>query len=113
LLTAPRDDAALLAELQAFGLGQRWVRIAEAIGAEAFLRMWRILDEENLAAPAGRDQARIRVPMLISYLRFRRNQRVRELAAEDLSAKEIRQALLREGCEPVSVRHINRLKTGR
>lgn len=93
------------------GLASYWIRVAEAIGPEAFLQMWRILDGEN-ALQSDRGDLEIRLRPYRSYLRFQRNRYIEALCARGLNVRQIQEQVRLELCEDISIRHISRIATG-
>lgn len=94
------------------GLPAAQLRIARAIGVDAFLTVWRMLDEE----PAYRtDKGDLQVTMrpFRSYLRYQRNRFIEALFAQGLDREQIRERVRLELCETLSKSHINRLCRGR
>jgi hypothetical protein len=103
---APRDPR--LNDLRRIGLQSVWLDVAEEIGVDAFMRIWRIID----AAPecAYNDTAlRVPIRMYRVFLRFQRNQYIRELAGSGLSFSAIKRRVARQLGEQVSIRHIKRI----
>lgn len=100
-----------LDELRALGLAPRWIKIAERIGVEAFLEVWRTLDEPNAELPrAHQEPVRLHVPLWSSCQRWRRNRYIQRLAAAGYRTREIRRRLVRDGwCESITLRHIARI----
>lgn len=93
-----------LDELGAMGLPRTWMRVAEAVGFDAFLQMWRILDADESLHDGNMIQAAIRPYR--SYLRFQRNRYIETLAALDVPSSVIREMLKRQLGEEISERHI-------
>lgn len=103
---APRDPR--LNDLRRIGLQSVWLDVAEEIGVDAFMRIWRIID----AAPecAYNDTAlRVPIRMYRVFLRFQRNQYIRELSGAGLSFSAIKRRVARQLGEQVSIRHIKRI----
>lgn len=98
-----------LDELHQIGLQRVWLDVAETIGIDSFLAMWRILD--TTFQSTADDSGRIKVPMRAyrSYLKFQRNRYINTLTAMGLSAQEVREKVRQQLCESISLRHINRL----
>lgn len=102
----PRMD-----ELERMGLPRVWLDVAEEIGIDPFLSMWRILD----ADPSMRHKEgflQINLKLYRSYLRYQRNRYIEALAARGYKPIEIQRELSRQLCESVSLRHISRLAGG-
>jgi hypothetical protein len=93
-----------LGELRAIGLSRTWLDVAEAIGMEAFLSMWRLLDDR-----LQEDDRRPFLPQFSSYLRFQRNRLIQSLHADGLKPRDIRHHLQHELRETLSLRHIARV----
>lgn len=98
-LEDPRVD-----ELRAMGLSPKWIRVAEVIGVEGFLRMWQILDGGDRT-----QNCRIYIPNFGAYLRYQRNRLILSLGDQGLNTNEIRQRVRNLLCEEISERHIDRI----
>lgn len=103
---AARDPR--LDELHHMGLARCWLEVAEAIGADAFLTLWRILDADQ-ANWHNDSILRVRLRPYRSYLRYQRNRFIEALAEQGLRPDEIQRRLRRQFGESVSNRHITRL----
>jgi hypothetical protein len=98
----PRVD-----EMRALGVQPVWLRVAEVIGVEVFLALWRILDAE-----ATRNDDQVINPTLISYRRFLRHQRnryIEALSAQGRTSAEIRARVAADLGETLYVSHIYRI----
>ena len=93
-----------LDELSSMGLPRTWLQVAEAIGIDAFLQMWRILDADESLHEDNMVQAHLRPYR--SYLRFQRNRYIETLAALRVPCATIREMLKRQLGEEISERHI-------
>lgn len=102
-------EEALLAELEAMGLSRLMLKIARAIGFDAFLTMWRILDDAPETLSDNGSGIDVRLPKLAAYRRYQRNRFIEALAAMGQSRSEISVSVKRELREKVSDRHILRL----
>jgi hypothetical protein len=101
-----------LDELATMGLQNYWLEVAEALGFDAFLVMWRILDSYKDIIPSKGSYATSIYPTLrnyASYLRFQKNRFVENLAAQGVPPREIQIRVKTQLCEYVSIVHINRL----
>jgi hypothetical protein len=109
--TLPVDsrESALLDELDAMGLSRVMLQVAHAIGFDAFMVMWRILDGANEAIADNDSGIYIRLQRLSAYKRYQRNRFIEALAAMGLSHPEISRSVKRDLGEKVSDRHIWRL----
>lgn len=103
---APRDPR--LDDMQRMGLPRVWMLVAEAIGADAFLATWRILDSDP-SSWHNETILRVRLRPYRSYLRYQRNRFIEMLAAQGLKPDEIKRRLRLQLGEDVSDRHILRL----
>lgn len=103
---APADDPRL-DELRRIGLQRVWIEVAQRIGVDAFLEVWRVLD----ADPSSYTGGRLVVPLRLyrSYLRFQRNRYIEALSARGLSPREIQRRVQQQLCESVSLRNIHRI----
>lgn len=104
--TAPQDPR--LDELRHMGLSRAWLQVAEAIGVDAFLTMWRILDADP-ACWHNDSILRVRLRPYRSYLRYQRNRYIEALVIKGLKPDEIKRRLRQQLGESVSHRHITRL----
>lgn len=94
------------------GLPLVWIKIAESIGFDSFLNMWRMLDEEPQLQTDKGDLA-ITLRSFRSYLRFQRNRYIEALCTAGMGITDIQALIQRELCEKISRRHISRLVTGK
>lgn len=101
-----------LLELAAMGLQQVWLQVAEEVGVDNFLKIWRILDTD--ISNIGND-GRILVPLrgYAGYLRFQRNRYIEALTEEGFSPNQIKDRLQAQLCEKISTRHISRIQKAR
>ncbi len=102
-----------LAELAQMGLADYWLQVADYLGFDAFLGMWRILDANRNSIPASnRSGGNSMAPTLrtySNYLRFQKNRFVETLAAQGIEPKEIQKRVATQLCESISLVHIRRL----
>lgn len=101
---APKKRDPRLDELSAMGMPRTWLQVAEAIGFDAFLQMWRILDADESLHEDNMVKAYLRPYR--SYLRFQRNRYIETLAALKVPCATIRDMLKRQLGEEISERHI-------
>lgn len=94
------------------GLARTHLRVAEEIGVDAFLTMWRIYDADQ-AYRTEKGDLQITMRSYRSYLRFQRNRLIEALHASGKSVKEILAVVKADLCERVSPRHVYRLRKGR
>lgn len=93
-----------LEELRRIGLPRVWMAVALQLGFDAFMRLWQVLMREGHVD----DRNRVVVPNYSRYLRFQRNQLIRELDEEGLSADEIRLHLRKVTGQALDITHIRR-----
>lgn len=102
-----------LAELRDMRLPAVWLRVAETIGMDAFLAMWRIVDADGSGSTHDEDgSVRIRLRSYSSYRRYQRNAYIRQLAAAGLPLPEIRVRLREQMCENLDPCHMKRIIKG-
>lgn len=97
-----------LAEFQQMGLQRVWLDVAEEIGVDAMLKMWRILDRDQSSIG---DDGRLLVPIrsYSTFLRYQRNRYIESLNNMGMKPREIQEKLNVQLCEKISLRHISRL----
>ena len=100
-----------LGELQRIGLKRVWLDVAEEIGVDSFLAMWRILDSDE-SSRHKEGFLQIHLKLYRSFLRYQRNRYIEALSAQGYKPIEIQHCLSRQLREPVSLRHISRLACG-
>lgn len=102
---------ARLAELRRAGVGRAWQAVAKAVGYEAFLVVWQVLDSLPEVAD---ERNRVCVPRWTNYLRYQRNLLVQGMAEAGATPAEIQAAVQRDLGETLSRNHVRRLiKAGR
>lgn len=97
------------AELRQIGLPRMWLLVAETVGFDLFLELWRRLTEEGAAMGYARDTNGVRMPSLRdydSYLRFQRNRYIAALAERGMTPKQVRRAVARNLGEPLDEKHV-------
>ena len=95
-------------ELEKIGIPGVWLRIAERVGFDVFLDLWRILSEDDRV----RHDGGARLPKLRSYSaysRYQRNQYIRSLAAQGTPPNLIQEALRRQLNECLHITNIIRI----
>lgn len=98
-----------LAELAHLGLPRAWLMIAELIGFDAWLNVWRMLSSAEFDSWIRRETGGTRMPQLRSYdsyLRYQRNRYIEALAARGMKAGEIQRAVARNLREPLDEKHV-------
>jgi hypothetical protein len=93
------------------GLQREWLDVADAIGVDDFLKVWRILDASSSAHSRKGEDGRLMIPIRCysAFLRYQRNRYVESLDAMGMKPPEIQQKLKDQLCEHISIRHISRL----
>lgn len=100
-----------LDELRMMGLQMRWLRIAEEVGVDALLAMWRILDSDpSVRTDKGDLECTLRP--YSSYLRFNRNRYIESLVGQGYGVRQIQELVKANLCEVISIRHISRIRSG-
>lgn len=110
-LSAPgekkRNDPRL-DELARIGLPGVWLRIAERVGFDTWLDLWRMLSEDDSVRHDGGS----RLPKLrcfSAYFRFQRNQYIRALAAQGAPPLQIQASLRRQLGEELDITNVKRI----
>lgn len=97
-----------LDDLHKLGLPPVWLSVADAIGADAFLEMWRILDAKGKLTDGG-SMIEAKLRPYRSYLRFQRNSYIKALKAIEMSPQQIRKALEKQMSERLSITRITHI----
>lgn len=103
----PRDPR--LDELEKVGLPRLWLSMAERVGFDAFLDVWRMLSADR---SRERDEGGLRMPKLRdfdSYLRYQRNRYIEALARQGMEPADIRKMVERNLGEHLDDSHVERL----
>lgn len=97
-----------LEELRQMGLQRMWLDVAEEIGVDAFLKIWRILDQDKSSIG---DDGRLLVPLRSyrTYLRYQRNRYIEALFNKGLKPSEIQIKLRDQLCETITISHISKI----
>jgi len=108
LAAAQKKRDPRLDELREMGLQRVWLVIAEDIGVDSFLKVWRILDSDQSSIG---DDGRLLVPIrsYSTFLRYQRNRYIEALDNRGMKPTEIREKLNKQLCETISLRHISRI----
>lgn len=106
-------EGAKIRELADMGLPAIWLRVAERIGYDNFLDMWRILDTaaEHREVRRSENESMIEVQLrrFRSFERFQRNRWIEELARNHLPNAVIQKAVKDRLGEKVDRSHIRRI----
>jgi len=105
------DGDPRMAELAAMGLPDYWLKVADYLGFDAFLGMWRILDANELSIPQfnGSNSMSPTLRRYSNYLRFQKNRFVETLAMQGVKPQEIQRRVKAQLCESISITHIQRI----
>lgn len=68
------------------GIRPEWIKVADAIGFEAFIAAWQVLAAQPLD-----ERGRITVPAMKNYYNFQRNEVIRSLASAGHNSLQIRE----------------------
>lgn len=95
-------------ELERIGLPRVWLRIAERVGFDAWLDIWRMVsDDESVRHDGGARLPKLRC--YSAYSRYQRNRYIEALAAQGMPIDTIHRALwdnLRESLDVTNIKKI-------
>ena len=97
-----------LRELAEIGLSSTWLSVAQLLGYDAFVAMWRLLSSD----PALRnddDQIELRLRPFRAFERYQRNRYIATLVQAGIKPSEIHTMVRQDLGEHLSYRHIKRL----
>lgn len=96
------------ADLRRIGLPRAWLMVAETIGFDAWLEVWRrISADESLLHDGGQRMPKLR--SFDAYLRFQRNRYIDALAARGMSVPQVARAVARNLREPLDEKHVAKI----
>ncbi|MFZ4285586.1 hypothetical protein [Variovorax sp. HJSM1_2] len=95
------------------GLSRVVLAVAEELGFEAFMRVWRVLDSAPELLSDNGYTLIVRMPRLRAYQRFQRNRLVETMAAMGYSQREVQKKVSEQLGEKISDRHTRRLMASR
>jgi len=97
-----------LDELREMGLQRAWVEVGEAIGVDALLEAWQILDRDEFGHYAD---GRMLVPLrrYSIFLRYQRNRYIEELSRQGMTTREIREKVRGQLGEKLTFNHVWRI----
>lgn len=93
-----------------------WLRVAETVGFDLFLEVWRRLTDDAEASGYQRETGGVKMPGLRSYdayLRYQRNRYIEGLAARGMKPPEVRRAVAKNLREPLDERHVFKIMNRR
>ena len=97
-------------DLARLGLQPAWLRVAEVVGVDMFLEVWRILSHDPQHATDG---GRLLVPLRSykHYLRYQRNRYIETLRNMGMSPRAIKRRVADQLGEQICLRQIERLSS--
>lgn len=106
-------EATMLAELADMGLPGVLLQVAEAIGFDAFMKVWQLLDTAPELLDESGSGIQLRMPRFRAWRRYQRNRYIETLAGMGYDTGEIKDAVRRQLGEEISNRHTRRLRGDR
>lgn len=97
-----------LEELRAIGLPKVWMAIAERVGFDAWMDIWRLLDAEE-AWHEGEGTLRMRLRRYTAYQRYQRNRYIEALARQGVTPAAARKLLAKNLREFLTEKHVGKL----
>ena len=102
----PRDPR--FCELEKIGIPSVWLRIAERVGFDTFLDIWRMLsDDESVRHDGGARLPKLRC--YSAYSRYQRNKYICSLAEQGMPAGVIQEALRKNLREYLDITNVQRI----
>lgn len=96
------------AELRQIGLPRAWMVVAETVGFDAWLEVWRRLSaDERLLHDGGQRMPKLR--SYDAYLRHQRNRYIEALASRGMSVAQVARAVARNLREPLDEKHVAKI----
>jgi hypothetical protein len=106
--TAELRQDVRLRELAEIGLTSTWLAVADLLGYDAFVGLWRLLSsDQNLRNDDNQIELRLRP--FSAYERYQRNRYIDTLVASGIKPSQIHQMVRQQLGEKLSYRHIKRL----
>lgn len=100
----PSNDPRL-DDLRRMGLPRAWLMVAETVGVDAWLEVWRRLSaDETLLHDGGQRMPKLR--SYDAYLRYQRNRYIEALASRGMSVSQVARAVARNLREPLDEKHV-------
>lgn len=103
---AAANDDPRIEELRRIGIGRVWLRVANAIGFEAFMVAWQVLASDHAVLD---DRSRVLVPSPTRYTRYQRNLLIKQLDEAGKGPREIVGEIKRVLGEQINENHVQRL----
>jgi len=102
---SPSSDPRV-AELRGLRLSAAWLGVAELIGFDQFVAVWRLLTSSE----AWMDERnRISLPSFRQYMRLQRNLMIKSMLADGFSSAEIRARVKSALGEDVGLSHLHKI----
>ncbi|WP_311434937.1 hypothetical protein [Herbaspirillum huttiense] len=100
-----------VAELYTMGMQGYWLVVADYLGMDKFLGMWRLLDSIEASIPKGKRSGAMALMLrpYANFERFQKNRYVATLVADGHSPKEIQAIVKRDLKENMTISNIGRL----
>ncbi len=90
------------------GLPRAWLVVAETVGFDAWLEVWRrISADESLLHVGGQRMPKLR--SYEAYLRYQRNRYIEALAGRGMSVAQVARAVARNLREPLDEKHVAKI----
>jgi len=103
----PSDDPRF-EDLRRMGLPRAWLVVAETVGFDAWLEVWRrISADESLLHDGGQRMPKLR--SYEAYLRYQRNRYIEALAGRGMSVAQVARAVARNLREPLDEKHVAKI----
>lgn len=102
---AQREDLRIR-ELSEIGLAAHWLEVADAIGVDSFLAMWKILSNSDSVQD---NKHYVYVPRFAIWRRYQRNRVIISLCNDGLDVRAIQGKIKSDLDEPVCTVHIKRI----
>jgi hypothetical protein len=97
-----------LDELRAIGLPNVWMAVAERVGFDAWMDVWRMLEAEE-AWHEGEGTLRMRLRRYTTYQRYQRNRYIEALARQGITPAAARKLLAENLGEFLTEKHVGKL----
>jgi hypothetical protein len=99
-----------LDDLAAMGLRKVLLDIAEEIGVDNYMKMWKIVDSDYESNGHGDSVLKLRMPCYRLYRRYQRNRYAEALFRAGHSVIEVSKKIERYMCEKLHKNHVIRLR---
>lgn len=106
VLNFPSRRDPRLDELRGLQLGDTWIGVAEIIGFDQFIAVWRLLTSSNAWLDEGH---RVYLPSFRKYLRLQRNLLIEALLSDGQTSADIRAHVKRTLGEDIDLPHFRKI----